>query len=124
MTDEEVAALRRFQDAIRKIRQVYPRMEVGQLEVLLSISTKPGIRGAEILQEMQGIKSNSVYRTIKVLSDVEGEAGDGRRHGLNLITKTPDPLDSRAFQLVPTMAGRDLAEAVAAALTDSRPDRI
>lgn len=112
--------LRNFRNAVREVRRIYPRMEIGQLEVLLSICIKPGIRGAEILHEMQGIKSNSVYRTITVLSDTKGEAGDGRRHHLNLIEKLPDPIDSHAFQLVPTPVGKQLAATAAAALSDKK----
>lgn len=102
--------------AIIALRKFYGRMELGQLEVLLSVYAKPGIRGSEILENMGGIQSKSVYRTIKTLSDTQGEVGDGRTHGMGLIARQPDPSDARVFILVPTRRGEMLRDSIAWAL--------
>lgn len=114
--NEAMAASREALRAVRAARKFYPRMELGQLEILLAVCAKPGIRGSEILAQMDGIQSNSVYRTIKTLSDTHGSVGKGRAHGLDLIARLPDPEDSRAFILVPTRRGKQVRDSIYRAL--------
>lgn len=107
-----------FQAAVQEIRKVYPRMEMGQLDLLLTIALKPGIRGADLLAQAGGdLTKSGMYKTLQALSDERspGEV-EGRVTGLDLLTRLPDPTDRRAYLLSPTQRGLSLMRTLASKL--------
>ena len=113
--------MRRLLAAVEEVRRAYPRMELGQLAVLLSVLIEPGLRAQDLTNRV-GLQKSSLSRNVKslsaasYLSDEEGNLRDG----LDLITQTPDAVDRRAFQLAPTPKGWTLAEKLSRILK-SRP---
>lgn len=109
--DEVRQNMRRIFRIVEEIRRQYPRMELGQVAVLLSVLAEPGMRAADLTGRV-GLKKSALSRNVRALSQtsyLQDDDGDPR-DGLNLIAQVQDPFDGRAFQLAPTRKGRDLAE--------------
>lgn len=110
--DENVRSdMRKLFRIVEEVRSVYPRMELGQLAVLLAIISDPGMWARDLTGRV-GLKRSALSRNVKALSSVGYlNGGDGeRRGGLDLIAQIPDAIDARAFQLAPTDRGRQFAE--------------
>lgn len=110
--DEKVRAdMRRLFNIVEEVRRLYPRMELGQLAILLLVISDPGMWARDLTGRV-GLKRSALSRNVKALSSVGYlNGGDGeRRGGLDLIAQIPDAIDARAFQLAPTRRGRELAE--------------
>lgn len=103
--------MRRLLRVVEEVRTQYPRMELGQLAVLLSVLAEPGMWARDLTARV-GLKKSALSRNVKALSQIGYLTDkDGKpKDGLNLITQIPDALDGRAFQLAPTRKGRTLAE--------------
>lgn len=117
--DKTAHDLQRLLRVVETIRKTYPRMELGQLSVLLRVLLKPGIRAMGMTKET-GLTASAVSRNVLALSDrsyLTDESGSNRR-GLDLITQITDPLDSRARLLAPTARGRRLATRLSDLLGD------
>lgn len=113
-TTNDVRKLLRVIDLVRKL---YPRMELGQLAVLLHVLAKPGVRANDLLDEV-GVTKSALSRNVRALSDrsyLTDEQGE-QRGGLDLITQVTDPLDGRAKLLAPTARGRRLAQTLSKTL--------
>lgn len=115
MTEDDLEAVRKdvrkLARVVEEVRRQYPRMELGQMAVLLSVLSDPGMRAQELTDRV-GLKKSALSRNVKALSQVTyltDEEGNPR-NGLDLITQIPDAFDGRAFQLAPTRKGRTLAE--------------
>lgn len=110
--DEKVRAdMRKLLRIVEEVRRLYPRMELGQLAVLLAIISDPGLWARDLTGKV-GLKKSALSRNVKALSSVSYLADeDGeKRGGLDLIAQIPDAIDTRAFQLAPTHRGRQFAE--------------
>lgn len=94
---------------IGEVQKHYPRMELGQLSVLLRIIEKPGIKASD-LQQRTGLSKSALSRAIRVLASGEySYDGTGeKKQGLNLITQVADHFDRRAQLIAPTALGRRL----------------
>lgn len=115
--DKTTEDMKRLLRVVDKIRKLYPRMELGQLALLLHVLVKPGIRANDLLDEI-GVTKSALSRNALALSDrsyLPDDAG-GRRGGLDLITQVTDPLDGRAKLLAPTSRGRRLANTLSETL--------
>lgn len=112
--DDVRKEMRRLLRAIEEVRTRYPRMELGQLSILLSVMAEPGMWAKDLTARV-GLQKSALSRNVKALSttsylvDEEGQP----KSGLDLITQIPDAFDRRAFQLAPTRKGRTLAEKLA-----------
>lgn len=110
-------------ELVEELREVYPRMELGQLKVLLQVLLQPGVRGAELLETNEDVTKSGLYKTLNVLSDERSPgAVEGRTTGLDLITKIPDPEDGRAVLLLPTRRGVDLKHRLAKIMAGDTDD--
>lgn len=112
--DETRATARKLLRIVEQIRTLYPRMELGQLAVFLSVIVEPGVRakdlGPRIALSTSAMSRNvSALSALSYLSDAEGK----NRHGLDLITQIPDVFDRRSMSLAPTRKGYTLAEKLA-----------
>lgn len=108
--DKTARDLQRLLRVVETIRKTYPRMELGQLSILLRVLLEPGIRAMD-MAPATGLTSSAVSRNVLALSDrsyLTDESGAHRR-GLDLITQLTDPMDTRARLLAPTARGRRLA---------------
>ena len=105
----------RFQEALAEVRAIYPRMELGQLDLLLTIALHPGAAGAELLEMMEGrLSLSGFYKTLSALSNEQPNGSiEGRVTGLSLITRVPDPDDKRISLLMLTPKGEELMERIA-----------
>lgn len=104
-----------FHAAIAEIREVYPRMELGQLEILLKVALQQGVSAADLLARADGrFTKSGLYKTISALSDdrLPGSV-EGRVSGLDLISRIPDPGDGRVTLLVLSRRGRQLMRTIA-----------
>lgn len=113
--------IRNLRDAVRELREVYPRMELGQLDILLSIALDPGAKGTDLMNATttSGHSKGGFYKALSVLSDERAPgAVEGRVSGLDLITKVTDPADGRAFLLLPTRRGAELMRRLANKMGD------
>jgi DNA-binding MarR family transcriptional regulator len=106
--------MRRLLAVVEEVRGQHPRMEMGQLAVLLHVLAEPGM-WAQDLTRVVNLKKSALSRNVKALSSVSYLSDDGGnpREGMDLITQIPDVLDRRAFQLAPTRKGRTFAERLA-----------
>lgn len=100
-----------------EVRRAYPRMELGQLHVLLLVLSQPGVNMSD-LSGLTELSRAAVSRNTLALSKRSylSTAHGGRRRGLDLVTQSPDPNDSRAKRVGPTKRGRALAERLFALL--------
>lgn len=114
--DVDIPVVLALQDAIREIRRIYPRMEAGQLEVLLHILSSPGIRAADIVRDLDGINRTGIYKTLRVLTRPVENPLPGRKDGLSLVDVVPDPSDGRASLYYPSPAGEILASKIRKAM--------
>ena len=107
---------------VRELRSLYPRMELGQLHVLLLVIARPGVNMADLVAPTQLTKA-SVSRNALALSKVSylDGPGGGRREGLDLLAHAPDPHDARAKLVSPTQKGLDLANRLSAILRGRPP---
>ncbi|PYF10328.1 DNA-binding MarR family transcriptional regulator [Rhodobacter viridis] len=109
--DDVRANMRRLFRIVEEIRDQYPRMELGQVAVLLSVLSDPGMRATD-LRSRVGLQKSALSRNVRALSQtsyLQDEDG-GQRQGLNLIVQAIDPFDSRAHLLNPTKKGKALAK--------------
>lgn len=107
---------------VKELRQTYPRMELGQLHVLLLVLARPGVNLADLAPPTRLTRS-AVSRNALALSQVsylDDETG-GRRGGLDLLTHFPDPYSTRAKIVAPTQKGRALAERLSSILRGRAP---
>jgi len=109
--DQQVSAnMETLARIIREVRLEYPRMELGQLHLLLIALARPGIP----MQDLQGptsLTKSAVSRNVRALSEKSYLSDeDGARNGLDLVTQVSDPLDGRSKLVAPTTRGRRLAE--------------
>ncbi|SHM46275.1 hypothetical protein SAMN05444389_11022 [Paracoccus solventivorans] len=114
-SDKVKEAMHRLFWVVEEVRRQYPRMELGQLAILLSVLAEPGMWARDLTGKVK-LKKSALSRNVKALSNLSylmDEEGN-RREGLDLITQIPDALDQRAYLLTPTEKGRDLAERLAA----------
>lgn len=104
-----------FQQALAEVREVYPRMELGQLDLLLTIALHPGATGGELLAMMKGKLSRSgFYKTLAALSDDQPNgAVEGRVTGLGLVTRSEDPGDRRHSRVTLTPKGASVMARIA-----------
>lgn len=117
---ERNARIREFSAALDVIQEVYPRMELGQLKAYLHILLNPGIRAPELLDALGTVTRSGIYKTIRVLGEPTGPQEEGRKRSLGLIEENPDPTDGRAFQLMASWKGQELAERMAIAMKGKR----
>lgn len=112
--DHTRRAMRRLLAVVEEVRSQHPRMEMGQLAVLLHVLAEPGM-WAQDLTRVVNLKKSALSRNVKALSSVSYLTDDdgNPRDGMDLITQIPDVLDRRAFQLAPTRKGRTFAERLA-----------
>lgn len=112
--DETKEALLRLLHIVEEVRKTYPRMELSQLSILLTILAEPGLWAKDLMGRVD-LKKSALSRNVKALSNLSYITDDdGKpRAGLDLITQIPDALDQRAFQLAPTRKGRQFAERIA-----------
>ncbi|QRI64880.1 MarR family transcriptional regulator [Shinella sp. PSBB067] len=99
---------------VEEIRELYPRMEISQLSVLLHILNKPGTTAADLVRAT-GLSKSALSRAVRTLgSTAFTHDGDGsrREHGLNLITQVPDVTDTRSNIIAPTRLGRNLGDRI------------
>lgn len=104
-----------------EIRRAYPRMELGQLHVLLLVLGKPGLGMSDLIAPTELTKS-AVSRNTSALSAVSylpSDTGD-RRRGLGLVALEEHPDDARAKNVRPTPKGRRLAERLTSLLDGGR----
>lgn len=97
---------------VEEVQKHYPRMELGQLAVLLRVLEKPGVTAADIAR-MTGLSKSAMSRAVRVLGSAPyTHDGDGtkRETGLNLITQVQDLTDTRSKIIAPTRLGRRLGE--------------
>jgi DNA-binding MarR family transcriptional regulator len=119
--DPTTADMKVLHKTIEEIRKLYPRMELGQLSILLLVLSDPGMRAGELVAKV-GLKKSALSRNVKALTQASyltDESGDPRQ-GLDLITQIPDSFDGRAFQLAPTKRGRALAENISSIMRGTR----
>lgn len=98
--------MRRLLAVVKEVRKRHPRMELGQLEILLSVFAEPGL-WAKDLTDKVGLKKSALSRNVRSLtlpSVIDAEGGPTPA-GAALITQIPDPFESRAMQLSPTKQG-------------------
>ena len=107
---------------VKELRELYPRMELGQLHILLLVIARPGVNMADLTGLTQLTKA-SVSRNALALSKISYLDGPGgsRREGLDLLTHDPDPYDARAKLVSPTQKGLDLADRLSAILRGRAP---
>lgn len=107
---------------VKELRELYPRMELGQLHVLLLVLAKPGV-GLVDLQRPTRLTKASISRNALALSrrSYLGDQGGERREGLDLLNHLPDPDDTRAKLVAPTNKGRELARRLSAILNGRAP---
>lgn len=119
--DDRLASLQAASKIIEAVHQHYPRMELGQLRVLLRVLEKPGIRASELVT-LTGLSKSALSRAIRTLgSGPYTHDGDGsKKQGLNLISQVSDPFDSRAKLVAPTAVGRRLGEEIQKIIGDTR----
>ena len=105
------AGIKALIQVVEEIRNHYPRMELGQLAVLLRVLDKPGISPVE-LGKLTGLSKSAASRAVRTLgSQPFTHDGDGSaRMGLNLVSQVPDPHDARSNLVAPTRLGRRLGE--------------
>lgn len=110
-------AMKRLLQVMQEFKQLNPRMEVGQMIVLLTILVEPGM-WARDLTARAGLKKAATSRSVKALTSLSYilDEDGAPRAGLDLITQIPDAIDQRAYQLAPTRKGWTLAEKLAAIL--------
>jgi DNA-binding MarR family transcriptional regulator len=113
--DEETReTVRRLLRAVEQIRNLYPRMELGQLVVFLGVIVDPGVK-AKDLGPRVSLSTSAMSRNVSALSALSylPDAAGKNRDGLDLITQIPDVFDRRAMALAPTRKGYTLAEKLA-----------
>lgn len=110
MSDDVSQAMRTLAKIVWEVRREYPRMELGQLHILLLILAEPGT-GMSQLQAPTELTKAAVSRNVLALSLISYlGANDGRRRpGLNLVSMDPHPDDGRAKLVSPTARGNRLA---------------
>jgi DNA-binding MarR family transcriptional regulator len=109
--EETRKAMRQLLRVIEEVRRRHPRMELGQLAVLLSVLAEPGMWAKDLTAKV-GVQKSALSRNVKALSNVSylTDENGNPRDGMDLITQIPDVIDRRAFQLAPTRKGVTLAE--------------
>lgn len=109
--DAVKADMRRLLRVVEELRRRHPRMELGQLVILLSVLAEPGMWAKDLTNKV-GLQKSAMSRNVKALSAASYLTDDDGNPagGLDLITQIPDAFDRRAFQLAPTRKGRTLAE--------------
>lgn len=107
---------------VRELRHLYPRMELGQLHVLLLVMVRPGVNLVDLVAPT-GLTKGSVSRNALALSKNSylGDPEGNCRGGLDLLTHAEDPDDGRAKLVAPTRKGRELAERLSAILNGRAP---
>lgn len=107
---------------VKELRSLYPRMELGQLHVLLLVLARPGVGLADLMVPTRLTKA-AVSRNALALSQHSylGDPQGNRRGGLDLLTHAEDPDDARAKLVAPTRKGRELAERLSAILNGRAP---
>lgn len=110
MSKDVSQSIRTLAEIVWEVRREYPRMELGQLHILLLILSEPGI-GMSQLQAPTELTKAAVSRNVLALSPTSYlEASNGtRRPGLNLVSMEPHPDDGRAKLVTPTARGSRLA---------------
>jgi DNA-binding MarR family transcriptional regulator len=94
---EPSLAFARLASVVREVRREYPRMELGQLQILLIILASPAVRMTDLRIPTELTRS-AISRTVQALSDTSyllGAGGD-RRDGLGLVEVAVDPFDARS----------------------------
>jgi len=100
-----------------EVRRQYPRMELGQLHILLLVLAKPGVRMSDLAGPAELSRAAVSRNTLALSKQSYLSTNDGaRRTGLDLVTQSPDPRDSRGKLVAPTKRGRALAERLLALL--------
>ena len=103
--------MRKLAEIVRELRRTYPRMELGQLHVLMLVLAKPGVRIADLVAATKLTKSAISRNTLALAQQSYLDGADGERAaGLDLLTGTPDPEDARSKLIAPTVKGWLLAE--------------
>lgn len=114
LTQEERHTLRQLISVVEEVRKEHPRMELGQLSLLLLVLLEPGATGTDLSKKVD-LKKSAVSRNILALSvasyqrDEEGSP----RPGLNLIAQLPSGMDARQNELHPTEKGTRFARKLA-----------
>ena len=105
---------------VEEIHLNYPKLEIGQLMVLLKVIDKPGVRASDLQKELSMSKS-TLSLTIRSLG-TGAYLDDSRgieKMGQNLISRVPDPMDNRAKLLAPTALGWSLGDRIDQILRDT-----
>ena len=107
---------------VRELREMYPRMELGQLHILLLVIARPNVNMADLMAPTQLTRA-SISRNALALSKVSYLDGPGgtRREGLDLLAHAPDPHNARAKLVSPTPKGLKLAARLSAILRGRAP---
>lgn len=99
-------ALERLLKATIELRKVYPRMELGQLMIFLTIVENPGISQFGLLAELAPeITKSGLSKGLKVLAGEIDPDTTGRKTNLRLIERTKD---GRTSTYAPSQEGLDL----------------
>lgn len=107
---------------VRELRDMYPRMELGQLHILLLVIARPNVNMADLMAPTQLTRA-AISRNAQALSKIsylDGPEGD-RREGLGLLAHSPDPHNARAKLVSPTEKGLKLAARLSAILRGRAP---
>jgi DNA-binding MarR family transcriptional regulator len=117
---QKAAGIRALIRVIDSIREHYPRMEMGQLAVLLRVLEHPGMRASELMK-VTGLSKAALSRAVRLLgSGVYKDDGSGaEKEGLNLLTQIADPSDGRGNLLAPTRLGARLSEDIDRTIGDA-----
>lgn len=109
----------KLQEALAEVRKVYPRMELGQLDLLLTIALHPGLTGSAIVGKMgSNVARSGFYKTLSALGSEQARGSqEGRTTGLGLIARVQDPDGGRVQLLELSPAGETLMMRIASILS-------
>lgn len=109
--DEVHNAMKHLDRVVDRLREEYPRMELGQLSIFLKIALHPGRRFQEYKNQV-GLSKGALSRNIAALSSesyLKDENGEPKE-GISLITWFTDPDDQRNRIASLTRRGKTLTE--------------
>jgi DNA-binding MarR family transcriptional regulator len=114
---EHMRSFALLSSVVRELRHDYPRMELGQLQILLLILASPGIRMAD-LRSPTGVTRSAISRNVQALSGTSylHESNGVRREGYGLVEVAEDPFDARSRILRPSVKGKELGRRMASLL--------
>lgn len=109
----------KLQEALAEVRKIYPRMELGQLDLLLTIALHPGLTGSAIVGKMGvHVARSGFYKTLGALGSEQARGSqEGRTIGLGLIERVQDPGGGRVHLLKLSSEGETLMSRIASILS-------